>query len=163
MHRLFAAALALLLCSCGTISQTKNPAASYAATEVHRGKDGSLQVMGDHDIAYHSTTIEVPTTVFIGLSAAVSKSRSAYGCALLVGQWRPRASSFSTNQSDFEKKTRILPYSRADLDAAAAGPGLTVPLPEWHTSHAFSAAYVRGFLQKVDETIRHPAAAKIAE
>ena len=163
MRKCLSAVLALLLCSCTTISHTKDPAASYAATEVHRGKNGSLQVVGDHDIAYQCSTIVVPTTVFTGLTAVVHKSSAIYACYLVVSQWQPKASSFARSQSDFERKMRILPCSRAALDTAASGPGLTVPLPEWRTQHTFSAAYVRGFLQKADETLRNPAAAKIVE
>jgi hypothetical protein len=163
MRKYLSAALALLLCSCSTISHTKDPAASYAATEVHRGKNGALQIVGDHDIAYQSSTIAVPTTVFIGLTAAGNKTSSAYACYLVVSKWLPKASSLARTPADFERKMRYLPSSRAAMDTAASGPGLTIPLPEWHTQHVFSAAYVRGFLQKVDETFRNPAAAKIVE
>lgn len=155
--------LALLLCSCSSISQTKNPATSYAATEVYREKDGSLQVIGDWDMAYASTTTALPIMVATGLKARVAKGGGAYACYLIIGKYDAQASAMTPTTEDIVSSVRELPYSRATLDHAARGAGLTVPLPEWHTRQTFSAAYVRGFLQKADETLRNPATAKVVQ
>ena len=161
MPKCLAALLSFLLCSCGSINQTKNPAASYRATEVQRGKSGALLVVGEGSPAYLSTTIAIPTLVLCGLQARVSKAGVSYACYQLVSKYDMKASSLSLSPDDFVDSVKLLPCTRAAFDTAAAGAGLTVPMPEWHTQHTFSAAYVSGFLQKVDETIRDPAAAKI--
>lgn len=48
-------------------------------------------------------------------------------------------------------------YERAVLERAAQGGGLVVSLPNSHLSQSLSAAYVRGFLQKVDDVLKNPA------
>ncbi len=160
---LLSAVVALLLCSCGTVTETTDPAASYAATKVVRGKSGALHVLGDDSLVYHSSTIAVPTSVLCGLCASLGKGAADYSCCLFVSKYEVKPSAFSRSPDDYKVRSLRLPFTRAALDAAASGAGLTVPLPQWHTRQTFSAAYVRGFLQKVDETVRNPAAAKISK
>jgi hypothetical protein len=167
MLKLLSAVLALLLCSCGMITetpQTTDPAASYAAAKVIRTKGGTLFVLGDDGLVYHSSTIAVPTSVSCGLCAGIPKGGAAdYSSYVFVSKYEVKPSAFSRSPDDYKTKSVRLPFTRAALDAAARGTGLTVPLPQWHTRQTFSAAYVQGFLQKVDETLRNPAAARVSE
>ena len=163
MQKYLYAVLALLLCSCSVTTQTQNPAVSYAATEIYRGKDGSLAVFSDRSLVYHSSSIAIPTSVLCGLKAHVTKTGAAYACFVLVSKYEPKPSAFSRSPDDYQRDIKERPFTRAALDAAAGGAGLTIPLPQWHTQQTFSAAFVRGFLQKVDETRSNPAAAKITE
>lgn len=162
MNKCLHTLLAILLCSCGSITQTKDPAAAYNATQVYRERDGTLQVCGDWAFVYASTTAEVPVMVATGIKGRVKGGQCAYSIYTVVGKG-DRGGAAVPDMESVTMHVRELPYSRATLDQAAAGAGLTMALPEWRTSHTFSAAYVRGVLQKIDAALRNSSSVKIKQ
>ncbi|MDZ4405968.1 hypothetical protein [Prosthecobacter sp.] len=148
--------LALLLCSCAATTQTKNPAQSYANTQVFREKDGALQVVADWDAIALSTTTDPPMAVLGGLKGRIVGGKCAYAYYIIDCEYQAKAGSMQVAEEDISTKVRELPYTRGMLEQAAQGQGLHVPLPQWRTRQVLSAAYVRGFLQKIDETLAHP-------
>lgn len=161
MKCIFPILLATLLCSCGTTLTTSNPTQSHAATKAYREKDGSLQIAGDWDYVTLSTTTDPPQAAVGGFKAHLVRGKTTYSHYVHDMVYKPKAASFADDPSDITGHTTEVPYSRAALDQAAQGTGLTVPLPKYGTSQVFSAAYLRGFLQKVDETVRNPTGAAI--
>ncbi|HRH96691.1 MAG TPA: hypothetical protein PLB55_12185 [Prosthecobacter sp.] len=148
--------LALLLCSCAATTQTNDPAQSYANTQVVREKDGSLQVAADWDIITLSTTTDPPMAVSGGLKGHIVGGKCTYAYYIINYEYQAKAGSMQAADEDITARVKELPYSRGALEQAAQGQGLHVPLPQWRTRQVLSAAYVRGFLQKVDETLSRP-------
>jgi hypothetical protein len=153
---------AMLLCSCSTAITTSNPAQAYASTAAYREIDGSIHVVGDWDYVVRSTVTDPPMIAVGGFAARLVHGECLYGYALMDATFKAKASAFSRSPGDMTSGMKVFPYSRAILDQAAQGAGLTVPVPRYRTSQFFSAAYLRGFLQKVDETVRNPAAVTAA-
>lgn len=161
MKRLALLLLATLLCSCGTSLTTSNPVQSYAATKVYRAKDGSLQIAGDWDYIVLSTTTDPPQAVIGGFKARLLGGKVMYSHYVHDLVYKAKAGSFADDPNDVTGNTRLLPYDRATLDQAAQNSGLTVSLPQYRSRQVFSAAHLRGFLQRVDETVRNPSGATI--
>lgn len=157
MKRLCLLLLTALLCSCGTTTTTSNPAQAHAGTKLYRQKDGSLQIAGEWDYVVLSTTTDPPMAVVGGFKAHLVRGKAAYSHYVIDMVYKPKAGSFADDPSDITGFVKETPYTRAALDQAAQGAGITVPLPKYRTRQPFSAAYLRGFLQKVDETVRNPA------
>lgn len=158
MKRLCLLLLATLLCSCGTSLTTSSPAQSHAAAKAYREKDGSVHVVGDWDYVAISTTSEPPTAAVGGFKADLESGKTTYAHYVYDMNYKPRAGAFSFDPADVAGNLKVMPHTRAQLDQAAQGSGLTISLPKYRTKQVFSAAYLRGFLQKVDETVRNPAA-----
>lgn len=99
-----------------------------------------------------------------GLTAHITGNKCVYACFTInrVNYETVSGPAVVLQQVEFKDSKRTgssvgkkyIPYSRAALDKAAKGAGLTVLFPDWSASHTFSAAYVSGFLRKVDETMR---------
>ncbi len=157
MKRLSLLLLAALLCSCGTTLTTSSPAHSHAATKVYREKDGSLEIAGDWDYVAISTTADPPTAAVGGFKAHLLRGKTIYTHYVYDMIYKPRTGSFSEDPDNVTGYAKEVPYTRGTLDQAAQGAGITVSLPKYRTQQVFSAAYLRGFLQKVDETVRNPA------
>jgi hypothetical protein len=160
MRTLCFAIVACVLCSCGNITQTKDPAAAYHSTVVFRERDGTLQVVGDWTVVYASTTAEIPVSVAVGLKARVAKGKATYSLYKIVGK-ADRGGAAAAQMEDVTLHLSEEHYGRSTLDRAAAADGLLMKLPEWRTRHVFSAAYVRGVLQRADEILRNPASGRI--
>jgi len=150
--------LAMLLCSCSTGTSTSNPAQSYASTDAYREKDGTIRIVGDWDYVARSTVTDPPMIAAGGFEACLVRGKTLYAYCLMEATYKPKASAFSRSPGDMTGSVKAYPYTRATLDQAAQRTGITVAVPKYHTSQFFSAAYMRGFLQKVDETARNPAA-----
>ncbi|MDB6007072.1 MAG: hypothetical protein JWR15_4059 [Prosthecobacter sp.] len=150
--------LAILLCSCSTGITTTDPAHSYASTETYRHQDGTIQIAGNWDYVVYSRATDPPKIVVGGFEALVKGGKTHYAYCLTEMAYKPKPSAFSRSPDDMTGGVKASPYTRAALDQAAQGAGITVAVPKHHTSQFFSAAYLRGFLQKVDETVRNPAA-----
>lgn len=150
--------LATLLCSCSSGITTSDPAQSYASTQAYREKDGTLQIVGDWDYVVRSTVTDPPMMVGGGFEARIVRGKPLYAYCLMEATFKPKASAFSRSPGDVTGGVKASPYTRAALEQAAQGSGITIAVPKYHTSQFFSAAYLRGFLQKVDEAVRNPAA-----
>ncbi|MGV3662871.1 MAG: hypothetical protein ACO1TE_21985 [Prosthecobacter sp.] len=149
--------LAALLCSCGSAISTSNPAQSYAGTELYREKDGSLQIVGDWDYVALSTVTDPPSAAAGGIKASLARGKVTYAHYTIDASFKPKAGAMHASKEDVTGGVEERPYTRAMLDQAAQGAGLTVAVPRHRTSQFFSAAYLQGFLRKVDETVRNPA------
>ncbi|OYW70512.1 MAG: hypothetical protein B7Z37_30495 [Verrucomicrobia bacterium 12-59-8] len=148
---------ALFLVACETPSKVKNPARAYASTEVLQQKNGSLLVAGDWDYVEFTTTTELPRMIMGGLAAHVALGKARYFHCYEKHVLQLQASDMQETEEDHEVTLEGQRFDRAVLERAAQGDGLNVPLPNSHLSQSFSAAYVRGFLQKVDDVLKNPA------
>jgi hypothetical protein len=155
--RLILMLAALFLAACDTPSKVKNPAKAYASTEVFRLKNGSLLVQGDWDYIEFTTTTELPRMMIGGLAAHIASGKARYFHCYQKNVVQLQASDMQETEEDHEVTLEGQRYDRAVLDRAAQGEGLNVSLPHSHLSQSLSAAYVRGFLQKVDDVLKNPA------
>lgn len=156
--RLLLIPLLALLSACGSITQTKDPIASFNATRVLRERDGTLQIVGDWAIVYASNTAAVPVTVATGVKGRIVGGTCVYSHYVVVGK-ADRGGAAEPSLEDVTMHVREQPYSRAAFEQAARQ-GLTITVPDWNVTHAFSAAYIQGVLQRIDEAQRNPAAVK---
>lgn len=156
--RLLLIPLFALVSSCGSITQTKDPSASFNATRVLRERDGSLQIVGDWAIVYASNTAAVPVTVATGVKGHIVGGKCTYSHYVVVGK-ADRGGAAEPSLEDLTLQVREQPYSRAAFEQAARQ-GLTITVPDWNVRHAFSAAYVQGVLQRIDAALRNPSAVK---
>jgi hypothetical protein len=145
------------LVACETPSQVKNPAKAYADTEVFQLKNGKLLVQGDWDYIEYTTTTVLPRMVIGGLAAQIAFGKTHYYHCYQKNVLQLQASDMQETEEDYEVTLEGQRYDRSVLERAAQGEGLKVPLPHSHLSQSFSAAYVRGFLQKVDDVRKNPA------
>lgn len=155
--RLILMAAGLCLVACETPSKVKNPAKAYASTEVFRLKSGSVLVQGDWDYIEFTTTTELPRMVRGGLAAHIEFGKARYFHCYQKNVLQLQASDMQETAEDHEVTLEGQRYDRAVLERAAQGVGLVVSLPNSHLSQSLSAAYVRGFLQKVDDVLKNPA------
>lgn len=157
MNRLSLLLLAMLLSSCSTAINTSNPARSYAGTKIYREKDGSLEIVGDWDYVAFSTVTDPPSAAAGGMKADLARGKVTYAHYTMDASFSPRSGATHASYHDVTGGVEERPYTRATLDQAAQGAGLTVEVPRHRTRQFFSAAYLKGFLQKVDEAVRNPA------
>ena len=160
-YRLILMVLGLCLAACETPSKVKNPAKAYASTEVFRLKSGSLLVQGDWDYIEFTTTTELPRMVRGGLAAHIASGKARYFHCYQKNVLQLQASDMQETEEDHEVSLEGQRYDRAALERAAQGGGLVVSLPNSHLSQSLSAAYVQGFLQKVDDVLKNPSASGI--
>ena len=154
--RFFLMIVGLSLVACETPSSVKNPAKAYASTEVFRLKNGTLLVQGDWDYIEYTTTTVLPRMVRGGLAAQIAFGKARYYHCYQKNVVQLQASDMQETEEDHEVTLEGQRYDRAVLERAAQGEGLKVPLPHSHLSQSLSAAYVRGFLQKVDDVLKNP-------
>lgn len=145
------------LTACDTLSGVKDPAKAYASTEVIRQKNGSLLIAGDWDYIEMARAADPPRTVMGGLAAHIVLGKARYFHCYEKHVLQLQASDMQVTPEDYEVTIEGQKYDRATLERAAQGEGLKVSLPHSHLSQSFSAAYVRGFLQKVDDVLKNPA------
>lgn len=151
--------LILLLSSCSTVTHTSSPAKAYASTRVRQTGAGSFHVIGDWDYVDFSM-VRVQNTRIVaigGLEAQVVRGRVLYSYYVHEQSDVIRPGATGGYMEMENRRMRHLDFTRERLDAAARGEGLTVQVTEKHPQQFFSAAYVRGFLQRVDEAIRRSA------
>lgn len=146
--------LAALLSSCNTVTHTSSPAAAYSSTQAHRSGVGSYHIVGEWDYLDYSMVKEPKIVVVAGFEAFVTRGQCLYAYYVHERTYGSKASSVANNMDVLSRHRKHLEFTREKLDEAARGNGLTVRFSEEHNTQFFSAAYLRGFLQKVDEVRR---------
>ena len=96
-----------------------------------------------------------------GLAAHIASGKARYFHCYQKNVLQLQASDMQETEEDHEVSLEGQRYDRAALERAAQGGGLVVSLPNSHLSQSLSAAYVQGFLQKVDDVLKNPSASGI--
>lgn len=156
MKHLTSFLLILLLSSCSTVTHTSSPARAYASTTVRQTGAGSFHIVGDWDyVDFSMVRVQNTRVVAIGgFEARVARGKCLYSYYVYEQTDVINVGALGGFMDLENRRMKHLDFTRGRLDEAARGEGLTVRLTEKHNQQFFSAAYLRGFLQKVDEAIR---------
>lgn len=140
--------VAALLASCGSSPNlTTDPAASYRSAEIVNNPDGTIHVRG--------------AGFYLSMKGGVAKG----GLEADVENGKAVRYYFKSARTPFDKPVEgkitvtvtFKPLSRAELETASRGSaGITINVADDVKACVLSAAYVQGFLQKVNEALSKP-------